>query len=252
MGIGTFAGALGSMVGMGGGFVMIPLMTNRSLLALTQHQAHGTSLFAVAATGFAGALSYDGQVQWLDAATIAATGMVTAGLGARSASALSAKALKRVLGVLMLVVAPAVHIKPEVLQQQQKEEDQGNITCQRVAPALGIGMCSGYLAGLLGVGGGVLVVPALTLLTPCNHYEALATSLCAMVLPAASGTLTHFRAGNVALRGGIAPSLAVGACLGAYAGGQLAQNYIHDETTMRWGFSTLLVALGLRTLAKAG
>jgi hypothetical protein len=61
--IGSCAGFLGSLAGMGGGFVMIPLMTSR-LLQLSQHQAHGTSLFAVATTGAAGALSYSGQVDW--------------------------------------------------------------------------------------------------------------------------------------------------------------------------------------------
>eukprot|EP00957_Ditylum_brightwellii_P019992 1509242-Ditylum_brightwellii.AAC.1 len=44
--------------GMGGGFVMIPLMTSRNMLGLSQHVAHGTSLFAVATTGIAGALGY--------------------------------------------------------------------------------------------------------------------------------------------------------------------------------------------------
>ena len=46
-GIGSLAGVLGSLAGMGGGFVMIPLMTS-SLLRLPQHSAHGTSLCAVA------------------------------------------------------------------------------------------------------------------------------------------------------------------------------------------------------------
>lgn len=43
--IGSLAGVCGSLVGLGGGFVMIPMMT--SFLRLSQHQAHGTSLFAV-------------------------------------------------------------------------------------------------------------------------------------------------------------------------------------------------------------
>ena len=50
--IGATAGLVGSLAGLGGGFVMIPMMTHQSRrliggLGLTQHQAHGTSLFAV-------------------------------------------------------------------------------------------------------------------------------------------------------------------------------------------------------------
>eukprot|EP00522_Entomoneis_paludosa_P000039 CAMPEP_0172467786 /NCGR_PEP_ID=MMETSP1065-20121228/59826_1 /TAXON_ID=265537 /ORGANISM="Amphiprora paludosa, Strain CCMP125" /LENGTH=270 /DNA_ID=CAMNT_0013225029 /DNA_START=165 /DNA_END=977 /DNA_ORIENTATION=+ len=263
-GIGTFAGVLGSLAGMGGGFVMIPLMTNRALLGLSQHQAHGTSLFAVTATGLAGAWSYKDSVRFEEASAIALTGIFTARLGARSASQLSEKALKRALGMLMVTMAPAVHAKQYILQQtvtistESNEHDSDDtstsigdetILWKRIAPASAIGLCSGYLAGLFGVGGGVLVVPALTLFTGCDHYEALGTSLAAMVLPAAAGTLTHYQANNVAIRA--APGLALGACVGAYVGGQVAQQYT-NETTLRWGFSGLLVVLGLRTLAKSG
>ena len=257
LGIGTVAGVLGSLAGMGGGFVMIPLMTSRSLLALSQHQAHGTSLFAVAATGFAGCWSYATFVQWDLAAAIALTGMVSARYGAKYASSLSGSSLKYALGVLMLIMAPGVHAKKYVLDQSSTKQpeaikDNGNDTTQtglRLVSASAIGLGSGFMAGLFGVGGGVIVVPALTVFTSCDHYQALATSLTAMVLPAATGTLTHFQAGNVALR--VAPPLAIGACIGAYTGGKFAQVYA-EESSLQWGFSGLLVFLGIRTLTKAG
>ena len=93
-----------------GGFVMIPLMTS-SLLKLTQHQAHGTSLFAVAATGIAGALGYAEQVQLEAAGMIACFGMVTARLGAALTAKLSERVLKRALGIFMICVAPMVPLK---------------------------------------------------------------------------------------------------------------------------------------------
>ncbi|CAM9274778.1 unnamed protein product, partial [Choristocarpus tenellus] len=54
--IGGTAGLLGSLVGLGGGFIAIPALTG--LLRLNQHQAHGTSLGAVLATGAAGSAAY--------------------------------------------------------------------------------------------------------------------------------------------------------------------------------------------------
>eukprot|EP00977_Amphora_coffeiformis_P009915 scaffold2300_cov160-Amphora_coffeaeformis.AAC.2 len=256
-GIGTTAGLLGSLAGMGGGFVLIPMSTY--FLRLSQHQAHGTSLFAVAATGVAGALSYGPAVQWEPAMAVALTGMVTARLGARTTTILSEKALKQALGVLMLVMSVAVPAKAHLMEQYKKEHEEASTAStssadteaptlfQRLVPAAAIGTCSGYMAGLFGVGGGVIVVPALTIFTSCNHYEALATSLAAMTLPAMSGTLTHHRAGNVALR--VAPALAVGALVGAAVGGQVARQT--DESTLRLGFSGLLATLGIRTLLKA-
>jgi uncharacterized membrane protein YfcA len=250
--IGGVAGALGSLAGMGGGFVMIPLMTS-GLLRLSQHQAHGTSLFAVAATGLAGAVSYSEHVQVEEAATVAIFGVMTARLGAQMTTKLSEKFLKRALGVLVLAMAPAVPLKAYILEKHAadqltkvKEDTTDLPTAQRFLPPAAIGLASGFLSGMFGVGGGAVVVPALTIASDMNHYQALATSLAAMTLPAIVGTVTHARAGNVAFR--VAPALAMGAATGAFMGGQLGLKM--DEITLRWGFSGLLAALGARTLLK--
>ena len=178
-GIGALAGVCGSLVGMGGGFVMIPLMTS-SLLRLSQHQAHGTSLFAVTTTGLAGALGYSGQVNFEAAAAIACGGMVTARIGATVTSKLSASTLKRALGIFMLCVAPIVPAKSYLAEYSNEKEaallkSNGKIgqtntsleannessildTARRVIVPGTIGLGSGFLAGLFGVGGGKLVL----------------------------------------------------------------------------------------------
>lgn len=245
--IGGIAGCLGSLAGMGGGFVMIPLMTSR-LLRLTQHEAHGTSLFAVAATGIAGALSYFGEVQWEVAAVIAGSGMVTARFGAIATSKLSETALRKALGVFMLLVAPLVPAKSyfEQTKGNQKEPNQTDTTnLSLLVPAV-IGCGSGFMAGLFGVGGGAVVVPALVTMTDLSYYEALGTSLCAMSLPAIVGTLTHYTKGNVAKF--VAPPLAIGAFCGAYCGGKLGQKT--NESSLRWGFAGLMTVLGVKTLIR--
>jgi uncharacterized membrane protein YfcA len=256
--VGSFAGILGSLAGMGGGFVMIPLMTS-SLLKLSQHQAHGTSLFAVAATGVAGALGYSGQVDLEAAVAISVSGMIMARAGAGMTSTMSERSLKRALGVFMLLVAPLVPAKAYFMHVQDETKKKsitattnrsalvGKGFLKRIGPPAVIGLGSGFLAGLFGVGGGAIVVPALTLCTDMTHYQALGTSLCAMALPAMVGTSTHFSKGNVAMK--IAPTLAVGSFVGAYLGGKLGLRT--DETTLRWGFSSLMLALGIRTLVKA-
>merc|ERR1712232_939030 len=104
----------------------------------------------------------------------------------------------------------------------------------------------GYLAGLFGVGGGAVVVPALSLTTDMTHHQALATSLCAMTFPAISGTVAHFRNGNVVLR--VAIPLALGALGGAFVGGRFALNVPEDK--LKWGFATLIVVLGTKTILR--
>jgi len=252
--VGSFAGLCGSLVGLGGGFVMIPLMTSR-ILRLSQHQAHGTSLFAVTTTGIAGALGYSGKVDYEVAAAIACTGMVTARFGAMLMNRINETTLRKALGVSMICVAPIVPAKSYLAKQQHHNESLSSLsktttttttTVQRLlVPAL-IGSFSGFQAGLFGVGGGAIVVPALTVFTDMDHYQALGTSLCAMALPAMSGTLTHYGKGNVAMR--VAPFLAGGAFMGAYFGGKLGLMIQQDK--LRWGFSLLMVTLGLRTITK--
>jgi uncharacterized membrane protein YfcA len=93
---------------------------------------------------------------------------------------------------------------------------------------------------------GAIVVPALSLTMDMNHHQALGTSLCAMVLPAMVGTATHYTRGNVAMS--VAPALAAGAFAGAYFGGKLGLAIPEDP--LKYGFSGLMVVMGLRALSK--
>jgi len=239
---------------MGGGFIMIPLMTAR--LGLTQHQAHATSLFAVATTGLAGALSYSslgesdnsGNVDAKVAAAVALSGMATASLGAHASARLSQKLLKRTLGIFMLLVAPTIPMRDYLVATKESTTESDDSTWwHRYMKASGIGCFSGFLAGMFGVGGGAVVVPALSLFLDMNHYQALGTSLCAMVPTAVVGTATHMSKGTVAMR--IAPALALGAFTGGLVGGKLGLSIPEQE--LKYGFSGTMVVLGLRTILKS-
>ena len=303
--IGSLAGMLGSLAGMGGGFVMIPMMTAAtqrigyrrlfSGLGLSQHQAHGTSLFAVGSTGLFGALAYGIRVEAEDnkdrihnnnnnniskqqglveldiAIALTSSAMITSSFGATAASMLSERALKKMLGGFMLFVAPLVpgkkyitsffgndvdadtasehDIKSQADLLDNRREKTSSSSMERLLPASFIGMFSGYLAGMFGVGGGAIVVPSLVLSTDMTHHAALGTSLCAMVLPAMVGVLTHAKRGNVAWR--VAPALAVGSAIGAYVGGKEVGLNL-EEDVLRGGFGVLMLVLGARTWKTAG
>ena len=106
---------------------------------------------------------------------------------------------------------------------------------------------AGIFSGITGLGGGIITVSAFTLCTDLTYKQALGTSLCAMVLPASVGAITHHFNGNVVWR--VAPYLAAGAGFGAYGGGTIGSNL--PEKELKYCFSAAMIALGTRVLLRA-
>lgn len=250
--VGATAGFCGSLAGMGGGFLMVPAMTS-SLLRLPQAVAHGTSLCAVCAVGAAGAAGYGtDDVSLETAAIVAVTGAASARYGASATTRFSARTLRTLFGAFTLAAAPVVPLKARLAREHGADAaatktNDDDLVARLVVPGVA-GLGAGFAAGLFGVGGGLVTVPALTVATDMSHKEALGTSLCAMVLPALSGTVTHVRNGNVVTR--VAAPLAISAFAGGYLGGRCGSTAV-SEDQLRWGFSALLTVLGAKTLSGA-
>ena len=114
---------------------------------------------------------------------------------------------------------------------------------QLVALAL-IGLAAGLLAGLLGVGGGILMVPAMVLLLGFDQHVAQGTSLLVIIPAALTGSYTHYRNGHVVLRE--AMILAIGGIIGAAVGALFALSI--PEDLLQRMFAGLLLVVGLRML----
>ncbi|RAR47124.1 sulfite exporter TauE/SafE family protein [Flavobacterium lacus] len=103
--IGLLAGILSGLIGIGGGIIMIPLLL---LLGLTQHQSQGTSLavLSVPVTALAAFNYYkEGYVDWKYAAVIAIFFVIGGYIGSKFAVQLDEKILKKIFGVILLLVA---------------------------------------------------------------------------------------------------------------------------------------------------
>lgn len=109
---------------------------------------------------------------------------------------------------------------------------------------IGGGVAAGVIAGLFGVGGGILLVPLLVLVMHRAQHEAHATSLVAVTLGALAGVARFAADGSVALVGGAA--LAVGAVAGARLGSWLLP--FIPERRLRQVFIAVLVVLSVRFL----
>ena len=118
------------------------------------------------------------------------------------------------------------------------------MTVPEISALIGIGLTAGVLAGLLGIGGGVLMVPAMVLITGFDQHVAQGTSLLVIIPAAALGSFTHHRHGRLALRD--AAGLAVGGVLGALLGSFTALSL--DEDLLRRLFAVLLLVIAARML----
>jgi uncharacterized membrane protein YfcA len=111
-----------------------------------------------------------------------------------------------------------------------------------------IGVVAGVLSGLFGVGGGILIVPALILLAQFHLKLALGTSLGALLLPVGMlGAYTYYQNGNLDLRASLL--LAVGLFFGAWAGARLAQ--VIPGPTLQRMFAIFMVVAAVRLWLKA-
>jgi uncharacterized protein len=117
----------------------------------------------------------------------------------------------------------------------------------KVAIGIALGFLAGVLAGLFGVGGGILFVPALSLALGLDQLTAQATSLLAMLPVVAVGTWRQRRYGHVRLRSAL--WLGIGGIVGVTAGGFLAINL--SEDVLEALFAVLLLGVAAQLVVRA-
>lgn len=104
------------------------------------------------------------------------------------------------------------------------------------------GLAAGLLSGMLGVGGGVVMIPALVLLLDADQHTAQGVSLMAIALTALAGALVHHRQGNVRVRLTLtmAPAAVLFSALGAWGAGLIPPHILARA------FAGLLIVMGAR------
>ncbi|WP_297213997.1 MULTISPECIES: sulfite exporter TauE/SafE family protein [Thermodesulfovibrio] len=238
--IGLLAGCFGGLVGLGGGVVMIPLMV--AVLKITQHKAHGTSLFALVFTGITGAVTYGmkGSVDVIASVILAITAIFTARAGAKFAHSLPEWKLKRAFGGFLIFAALILLLKPYLASLYHFEFESS----LKIITLLIVGIFAGFLAGMMGIGGGTVMVPALVLILNYGQHIAQGTSLLCMVPAGAVGAYTHLKLGNVIK--GLLPGLIIGIIAGTYIGSTIA--HFLSEGNLRVIFAIIIIWTGIRFL----
>lgn len=107
---------------------------------------------------------------------------------------------------------------------------------------LAIGLGAGVLSGLFGIGGGVLIVPALVFFLGLSAHAAVGTSLGALLLPVGLlGALAYYRSGNLEPKASLL--IAIGLFLGAWFGARIALSISGVQLTRAFAVFLMLVAV---------
>jgi uncharacterized membrane protein YfcA len=243
--IGLLAGGFGGLVGLGGGVFIIALTVR--YFKFTQIQAHATALMGLTFTGLAGALTYylHGSVNITAAVCLASAAIITARFGALYAHALPEWQLKRAFGIFLICISALLLAKPYIAHLAVLSHPAA--TWVKIVALVGSGAVAGFIGGMMGVGGGSIMIPAMVLVVGLSQYTAQGTSLLAIAPIGMMGAFTHWRLGNVVLR--VLPGLIVGVILGSFLSGSLAHFLSQGE--LRLVFAGVLTWMGIRNIRAA-
>lgn len=263
---GSIVGFALGLTGGGGGVFAVPLLVYG--LAIAPREAVGISLASVGGTALFGAVPrwVRGEVELRTGLLFAIAGMIGAPLGTYLSKLVPEHVLLVLFALLMFVVASRMWSKaknPQVVSGvcvTESEPGQDHSACQRDEDGtlrlsskcarllVWVGLATGVLSGMFGVGGGFVIVPALVLFSGMAIHQAVGTSLFVIVLISISGIASHLAAGN-SLSLDIAYQFMIGGFVGMGLGGLLAKRL--NGPTLQKTFSVAVVLVAIFVIFKS-
>ncbi|HER44103.1 MAG TPA: sulfite exporter TauE/SafE family protein [Candidatus Eisenbacteria bacterium] len=262
--LGLVLGAVGTLIGAGGGFVLVPVLLllypSASPITITS-----ISLAVVFFNALSGSLAYArmGRVDYRSGLLFAAATVPGAVIGVLTTDFIPRRLFNAVFGLLMIVAAAYLFFQRNAESKAPGEMDPRHITRNVVETTgivhafsydLRIGMWLslfvGYVSSLLGIGGGIIHVPALARLLNFPVHIATATSHFVLSIMALTGTIVHIVTGSFS-QGGVRRTiaLALGVVIGAQVGAALSSR-IHGRWIIR-GLTIALAFVGIRIIMMA-
>jgi uncharacterized protein len=258
-----FGGLVGFALGLtggGGGVFAVPLLVYG--LGIAPREAVGISLAAVGGTALSGALPrlMNGDVEIRTGLLFSISGMLGAPIGSYISARMPENVLLVMFGGLMLVVAWRMWEKarnPKLVTGvcvTESESHQDRSACQRDEDGtlrltskcarllVIVGLMTGILSGMFGVGGGFVIVPALVLFSGMEIHRAVGTSLFCIVLISISGVTSYLASGReMSLQTTFL--FLIGGFVGMWLGGLLAKRLKGPTLQKTFSVAVVLVAL---------
>jgi uncharacterized membrane protein YfcA len=243
---GAIVGAYGAMVGVGGGFVIVPILLlfyvdPSTGQLISPQRAAGTSLAVVFVNAASATIAFirQGRVDFQTGWRFAAATIPSAIIGAQVASYFSSNIFKALFGLLLFALAIFLNLKPESSKAQALLAEGASLppgyVRRSIVDARGVrfdyafnmrngillSFFIGFLSSILGIGGGVVHVPAMVFLFGFPAHLASATSTFVLVFTSLAGGASHLTKGNILF--GPAAAMSAGVIVGAQLGAQLAR-----------------------------
>ncbi len=249
--VGIAVGMFGTIVGVGGGFIIVPLLM--IVYKATPPIAVGTSLCIVALNAISGSLSYARQkrIDYRTGMLFALATIPGAIAGASLIDYIPIAAFDVAFGVFLMVMAAYITMKPSVKQEAVGSRASLEFDpLHRIQYNLPLGMfvsfVVGFLSSLAGIGGGVVHVPAMIYLFYFPTFVAVSTSHFILAISTTVGAASHISLGHVLWDK--VPSLGIGVIIGAQIGARLSHK-IHTQIIVR-GLAVAVVIVALRLIVK--
>lgn len=235
--VGVLAGFLAGLFGVGGGILIVPALV--LVTGMDQRLAHGTSLAAVLPIAAASLITYasHGNVDWTVGFWLAVGAVVGAVVGTRLLHVLPERTLALMFVIMLVVSAIRLFTASDAM-------GRGTIDVWTAVALVAVGLATGVLAGLLGVGGGIVMVPAMILLFGVTPVIAKGTSAAVIIPTALMGTWRNRKKRNADLRAAVI--IGVSGILTAAIGGTISDKM--SDTTSNVLFASLLMIVALRML----
>jgi uncharacterized membrane protein YfcA len=259
------AGGFGALVGIGGGIVIVPVLT--ILLHVPIKTAIATSLIAVIATSTAAAAPYIGRGladRRVGGVLLVATtaGGVTGGL---TAGLLDPRVLAGLFGLILLAAVvqmlrsgPRDDAGASLLTNgegaaftstfvEPVSGEETSYAVRRVGAGAAASIVAGNVSGLLGIGGGIINVPTMNLLMGVPLRVATATSTYMLGATAVASGILYYS------RGQVDPLVAAPVALGVFLGSRTASHLAHRvrQDILRWVFIAVAVVFAAQMFARA-
>lgn len=236
--VGLGAGTLGSMLGVGGGIIMVPALT---FLGMPPAQTAATSLFAVTSTSVSSTVAYSRQkrINYRRAIELAAAAIPGAVLGPFILDQVTPADFRLYFGILLIAVGIYVMFRSSILREKKEEK----ISPAKHAAVFAITFGAGIISSFFGVGGGTIFVPVMLLIHHMTMREAAPTSQFTLMLTSFAGLFTHVALGNPDYLYAIA--LSAGAVVGAQLGAKWSKTAKEALLQKMLGIALIAVAVRL-------
>ncbi|HEX3670260.1 MAG TPA: sulfite exporter TauE/SafE family protein [Candidatus Cybelea sp.] len=215
------ASVFGSMVGLGGGFILVPIL--RIFLGFSPAAVAGTSLVLIAANSLSGAFTYflHKRIHLKIGLMIALGGLPSTILGAMLSLRISGRLFDALLAVILIVIAiDLVRNAERRLAGRPETRSIHDLKGMSYRGAIGLGFVVGIFLSLFGLGGGIVIIPAFLYFSELPLHAISATSQFAILLTSPPGLVVHILQHDVV--GKDVVPLVAGGLLGGPIGARLS------------------------------